>query len=129
VWEENLRVGSSSSCYSQPGCSPTSRGTAALLDWLLFNLALFWLLRGAISAHSIGKVAVEKRSIFPRVRDVIRHSRQLDEPLKGVRVSRHIPGQVLEGLRIIRRYRLSDVRGKAQVIPVMHPVLLPAASD
>jgi hypothetical protein len=28
-----------------------TRGTAALLDWLLFNLALSWLLRGAISAH------------------------------------------------------------------------------
>jgi hypothetical protein len=26
-----------------------TRGTAALLDWLLFNLALSWLLRGAIS--------------------------------------------------------------------------------
>ena len=78
--------------------------------------------------------------MFPRVRDVIRHSRQpfqrvhrfevpsesrivfepivedrllaveVDEPLKGQAVSRHIPGQVLERLRVIGRYRLSDVR-------------------
>jgi len=78
--------------------------------------------------------------MFPRVRDVIGHSRQpfqrvhrfevpsksrivleplvddrllaveVDEPLKRQGVSRHITGQVLEDLRVIRRYRLSDVR-------------------
>ena len=78
--------------------------------------------------------------MFPRIRDVIRHSRQpfqrvhrfevpsesrivfeplvddrllaveVDEPLKGQGVSHHVPRQVLEGLRVIRRYRLSDVR-------------------
>ena len=53
-----------------------TRGTAALLGGLLFNLALSRLLRGAISARSIGIVAIEKRAMFPRVRDVIRHSRQ-----------------------------------------------------
>jgi hypothetical protein len=116
-----------------------TRGRAALLGGLLFNLALSRLLRGAISADSIGIVAVEERAMFPRVRDVVRHSRQpfqrvhrfevpsesrivlplvddrllaveVDEPLKGQGVSRHISGQVLEGVRIIRRYRLSDVR-------------------
>jgi len=34
------------------------------------------LLRGAISAHSIGIVAVKERAMLPRVRDVIRQSRQ-----------------------------------------------------
>ena len=53
-----------------------TRGTAALLGWLLFNLGLSRLLRGAISAHSIGIVAVEERAMFPRIRDVIRHSGQ-----------------------------------------------------
>ena len=42
---------------------------------------------------------------------------EVDESLKGQGVSGHIPGQVLEGLRIIRRYRLSDVRGKARMPP------------
>ena len=76
----------------------------------------------------------------PRVRDVVRHPRQpfqrvhrfevppesrivleplvddrllavkVHEPLKGQGVPRHIPGQVLEGRRVIGRYRLSDVR-------------------
>ena len=78
--------------------------------------------------------------MFPRVRDVSRHSRQpfqrvhrfevpsearivlerlvddcllaveVDEPLKGQGVFDHVPRQVFEGLRVIRRYRLSDVR-------------------
>lgn len=42
---------------------------------------------------------------------------EVDEPLKGQGVSRHIPAQVLDGPRVIRRYRLSDVRGKARMPP------------
>ena len=53
-----------------------TRGRAALLGGRLFNLALFRLLHGAISAHSIGIVAVEVGAMLPQVRDVIRHSRQ-----------------------------------------------------
>jgi len=40
-----------------------TRGTAALLGWLLFNLGLSRLLRGAISAHSIAIVAVKERAM------------------------------------------------------------------
>ena len=46
------------------------------IGWLLFNLAFSRLLHGAIFAHSIGIVAVDERAMFPRVRDVIGHSRQ-----------------------------------------------------
>src|SRR6266581_3642737 len=53
-----------------------ARTTAALLGGLPFNLVLSRLLRGAISAHSMGIVAVEERAVSPRVRDVIRHPRE-----------------------------------------------------
>ena len=117
-----------------------TRGTASLLGWLLFNPALSRLLRGTISAHSIGIVAVEERAMFPRVRDVIRHSRQpfqrvhrfevssegrivleplvddcllaveVNEPLERQGVLHHIAGEVLERLGVLGRYRVCDVR-------------------
>ena len=61
-----------------------TRGRAALLGGLLFNPALSRLLHGAISAHSIGIVAVEECAVFPRVRDVIRHSRQPFQRIESV---------------------------------------------
>jgi len=49
-----------------------TRGRAALLGWLLFDLALSRLLRGAISAHAIGIVAVEERRLAAAGWSVIR---------------------------------------------------------
>ena len=46
---------------------------------------------------------------------------EVDEPLEGQGVPRHIPGQVLDGLRVIRRHRLSDVRGESGMPPRHQP--------
>ena len=120
--------------------SRPARAAAALLGGLLFNRGLSRFEGGAIAAYAVGIVGVEKGALSPGVRDVIRHSRQpfprvhrfdvspesrivleplvddrllaveVDEPLKGQSVSDHIPGHVLEGRPVIRRYRLSEVR-------------------
>jgi hypothetical protein len=56
------------------------------------------------------EVACESRIVLEPLVDDRLLAVEVDEPLERQGVSHDIPGQVLEGLRIVSRYRLSDVR-------------------